>query len=157
MKRKPVKALLPAAFLLVLLTVFTGCEKKEAVSAATFKSVMEGQGYTVTDLTDQATGEGIEQILLAENNEKDINIRLTVADSDGRAKQLFKTDVDAYEAAEPQFKTTADVGNYNSYKASFNNEQVYVVEFRVDNTLMSGAGDLSKKDKVDEIFNGFNN
>lgn len=156
MKNRIRKGLLLAVLSFMFLTLFTGCGKKEAVTAEAFQSAMEGQGYTVTDLTAQANSNGISKILLAENSEKDINIRLTIAGSEGVAQQLFKGDVDAYEAAGPQMNTTTDVGNYNTYRASFNSEQVYVVEYRVDNTLMSGAGDLSKKDQVDAIYSGFN-
>lgn len=156
MKNKIRQWLLPAALAFVLLVTLTGCGKREAVTAEAFQSAMEKQGYTVTDLTAQANSSGISKILLAENSEKDINIRLTITESDSIAKQLYKADVDVYEAADPQIKTAADVGNYNNFKASFNGEQVYVVEYRVDNTLISGAGDLSKKEQVDAIYSGFN-
>lgn len=135
------------------LFLFSGCGKKEAISAEKFRTKMENKGFTVRDVTNQFQSEAsVKQGYAASNNKYQIEFYDLESNSSAVSMynhnlNKFKEEVDNSNATK---SNTKEMSNYARYAAIANGK--YKVLSRIDNTLIYINADSNYKDEIKEIL-----
>lgn len=135
----------------VLLT--TGCVKKEALSAETFKEKMESKNYVVVDATEKLSDYSyIDKAYLAIDNELDYQIIFYSTTDKAEAKTLFKKNQRKFddEVSGVSSSTSLSGLNYEKYTLTANGS--YKVIVQVDNTLLFLETSEENKDNAKTIL-----
>jgi hypothetical protein len=136
-----------------MLFTLTGCGSKTVTTTASFKSTMEGKGFTTMSGKDQFPGyEYLNDITVAlkENSYQieffdftDVDHAVSSYDTN---KAKFKKEVE--DSSSSSYVET-NIGNYSVYTTTVNGKYKYIC--RVDNTLLYIDVDEKYKDEVKDI------
>lgn len=141
------------ALLLAVLTLASACGKKYTpITAADFKTRMEGDGYTVVDAkATTPVGENAESILIAKNDSTGLQIEFYVLNSEDIAKAVYENTKDGYENDGTSGTTGfVSIGNHASYQKK--TSDAFRMIARVDNTMLLCSTEAANGDQVKDLF-----
>lgn len=151
--KKPLTAMRVIPFLLTIVFAvsLTACKPKEPITAEVFKEKLEGQGYTVTDISDEyPDSEHMVRVLSAEKDS--LRIDFAEIDKTDTATAVFngnKASVEAYKG-NGSVESSYSAGNHQKYALTTSDTQYTVV--RVEATIIYSYCDKSEKDVLDNLI-----
>jgi len=149
MKRKTIILL---ALLLIMTLTLSACslmKPKTVLTPEEFKTKMETAGLTVEDATDQFNEETLELLLIAYND--DYQIEFYVMDTDANAEQAFAGNVQNFEELSGVKSTTKTNGsNFNTFVMTLDDK--YAIVSRVGNTFVYIDEQTEDRDAIRELM-----
>lgn len=138
-------------FLIVVLFSLTGCMNKKALSVDEVKSIVEKNGFQVTDT--KYKYESFDYITdVLQLGDSNFYIQFIVTNDTEKAKQLFESNkqiIDSYRKG-TYTNSSTNGKNYETYKLVSNGYYMYVS--RVDNTLIYANEKEEYKEEVQKII-----
>lgn len=147
------KLVLLLAMILIMLLALTGCGVKKSMTAAEFKTAMENEGYTVSDITDQFKNYTyINQVYMAENKDGNIKIDFYDITSDNDASSVFNNNKALFNDSKEKnsAETSSNGKNYEFYTLSSN--QSYKTLSRINSTMISSDNSSEYKNDIETII-----
>ncbi len=144
-----IKKGLTVFFTFFILMTFTACGKREALSLEEFNTIMEAEGYTITDATGQIAPKQITAISLALKDSYQIEFYVfTDADT---AASVYAQNKSVFEENKPSghVELYKNIGNYGYY--SLTADGVYYLLSRVDNTMLYAVADAAYKSEINAM------
>lgn len=134
---KKAKRILMVVCSLLLVFVLTGCGNKTPLTAEQFKSKMEGNSYTVTDVS-SILKESTDAVSVFTATSKDSNIivEFLVFDKEDDATKFYNELKEQLEKEKGSSSSNTEVnlGNYNKYTQ--NSNDAYGIVERVEKTVI---------------------
>ena len=148
--KKKVKVLV---VLILVLLCSTSCKlNKTPKDLQTFSEIMEAEGFSLLDATDQFEEGSVESVTLAVNEK--YQIEFFVMQDEASAVRAFaqnKYEFELYEKATGRASyTSVTMGNHGSYKLTAAGD-FYVVS-RIENTFLYIVTEVENKDDVNNIL-----
>ena len=142
------KCLSEVLALFMALIMLTGCTAtKEVISAENFINKVEGESYTVVDISDQYTEEdSVIKVLIAEGT--DYNIEYYLLGTHDDAVALFEATVQDVSTGSGSY-VSQNGKNYSTFKGTY--DEVYYYISQIENTLIYIQADASNKNDVSQI------
>ena len=148
------KSILMFSFLCVGILFFvTGCFNKTSITAADFKSTMEGLNYQVLDGTEQfADYDYVKKAYLAIDYDKNYQIEFYQLSDEENAINFYKNNKSIFEDGKgSKYKETNNSGkNYEKYRLITKDK--YKVVSRIDNTVIFINVDDDLEKTVDDVL-----
>ena len=146
------KTIFFATMLLIMALALSACslvKPRTALTADDFKTKMESAGLTVEDATDQFEEGTVELVLIAYND--DYQIEFYVMETAAKAEQSFAGNKQNFEALSGN-KSTASLNgsNFNSFTMTLGGQ--YAVVSRVENTFIYVDEEVEHRDTIKEIL-----
>lgn len=127
-----------ALVVVILCSMFclTGCSEKTSITAEDFRVLMEANGHTVMDATEQFSDyDEITQVYIAVLGEGDHQIEFYELDTAESAQRLYAGNKVIFEESSASGShTSASAANYNSFRMTA--DGYYKVLSRIDNTMI---------------------
>ncbi|HAL74520.1 MAG TPA: hypothetical protein DCM45_05430 [Clostridiales bacterium] len=140
------------ALLLIMTFTLTACslmKPKTVLTPEDFQTKMEAAGLAVEDATDQFEEETLDLLLIAYND--DFQIEFYVMDTDAHAEQAFAGNVQNFEELSGVKSTTKTNGsNYNTFVMTLGEQ--YAIVSRVDNTFIYIDEQTEDRDAIKELM-----
>lgn len=139
------------SIILAFILLLTGCSKKSAITTSKFRSIVESNGYIVSDDYDSYSSYNyFNEAFLASKD--DCDIQFFVLDNANNAKDMFNTNKSKFESSKSGMSTevSTSLGNYDTYLVQTNGYYKYVS--RVDNTLLYVNVPMECKESVKTII-----
>ena len=149
------RTILPVSILLILVLalLFSSCslfKPKTMLTAEEFKTLMEGAGYTVEDVTAQYDEGSADTVLIAYN--EDYQIEFYALSTTDQAEEAFRVNKQTFEDT-PGVKSNTELNgsNFNYFAATTSDS--YLVVSRVENTFIYVEEAAEFKDDIKEALN----
>ena len=139
-------------FVLCVLSLFlvTGCSKREALSADTFKSTIEGDGFRVNDALGQFDQyDYVKTAYVAVDSTNSYSIEFYVLSDSSYGKSFFENNKKIFDESDG---TKVEVNLLNYEKFSVENSSSYKYLARIDNTVVYVDTDVKNKDSVSSVI-----
>lgn len=139
------------AVLLVIATIImTGCSSKEPLSPESFKTKMEGKGYTIIDKTSEINGlnQTIETCYIALNEMQTYQIEYYSFDGEPSAQTFYTQNKQILGGSGSH--TEINLGSSAKYTQTYNNK--YSVISRVNNTAIYLSVDKSYEEEIKTLL-----
>lgn len=146
-----------AAVLLLLLSLmtamFTGCKiKKEAITAADFKSLAAEKGLQCEDATAQFAGyDFVQEVTLALPSDESYQIEFYVFDDTENAKSFFANNQAIFEESKSNPSSNTSFSGPNNAKYGLTSDGKYRFVEYVDNTAVYVDTDKANKSTIEEF------
>lgn len=156
--KKPVIITIVVCIVIIMLTfcvaIFLGLnQKKEAISAYDFQSIMKSKGYIVQDVKEQVEDyDYVKQVYLAINDDYSYQIEFYEFSDDSDSKDFFDYNKSIFETSKgnSSAETSKALKNYSKYTLSTDGE--YKVLSRIDNTAVYIDVDKEYKDEINSVL-----
>lgn len=140
-------------FIVLVLTCIaclSGCTERKPVTEEEFQNIMGSAGFTITDATNQATGDSITAISLAIKDE--YQIEFYVFTENKFAASAFIQNKSIFEGYKSGVSAdvSKNIGNY-AYYSLVSDGECYILA-RVDNTLLYAVADATYKKEITDFI-----
>jgi len=137
-------------FSIILIMGMSCAGRKTAIDVQDFISIMEGEGFTVIDTTEQYDSSLIRQSFTAIDGT--ISVELIITPSNPDANQLYNQNKDRAELRKGgNASSQSSISFGNKAKFTLNSSGVYYVISKIDNTMLYIEVNSTNKKNVDEI------
>ena len=135
---------------------FSFNKEKDAISATTFHSSMQGKGYTVVDATSQFSSYPyVEQVYIAAPSDYSYQIEFYTLSDESYAISMYNNNKSNFEASKGNSSVGSNVSINNYAKFTLQSNGKYQVVSRIDNTLIYLNVDEAYKWEADKILADF--
>lgn len=150
------KSWLVGVVLCALILSLTGCshapKEKAGSTADTFVQTMEGQGYTVDDLTANLKDEGLTQALKAQKTSGEtLMVRFYTWETVDQAQAYYQAIQKGYGSENPTKVKETSGDNYHTYEAAFEQMDNVTILSQVEGSVLYIIGDTDAQDAVDAL------
>lgn len=151
MKRKIVIII----FISLLITLcLVACENysKKTITASEFRTIMESNGYTTTDITYQYKSDKHIKEVITASSKNDFDVSFYITDSLESAIDLFNTNKTYFEKQKSYISSEAstELANYSLFYLTTGGYYMYIC--RVDNTIFYARVLEAFKQPVNDII-----
>ena len=142
------------SFLLAFTLLLSSCSSKTPVTSEQFKTIMEENGYVVTDVSSSYDSALLSSMLIAVKDDYQVEFfEFTEEANASHSFGLNKGDAELLEDGN-HVKTSASSGSYESYTITGDGE--YYAIYRVGNTMVFAHVLEEDKDAINEAIKALN-
>lgn len=119
---------------IIIILMFTGCNKKVSITNSDFEKVFKDKGYTIYNVTTQfSKKESVKSVILAQIN-NEYQIEFYTLKNVKEAIKLFDNNMKTFDNDSISSKKIISKNNYSIYSST--NLNYYMYLSRIDNTLL---------------------
>ena len=139
---------------ILVLSVLTGCGKKEVLTAEKFEEVLTREGFSVADVTSALDDKTIKSVLTANNGIYQVEFYVT--ENDKRAKEIYQNNRNAFKENETKSSKQKEISKTDYEKYTFELENQYQVIIRNKNTMVYASLNPDSKKSLNKIIDKLN-
>ena len=137
--------------MVMFITLLSGCQPVEPITASEFREIVEDLGYTVTDITDQYTQHNhvLKSLVFQED---DLFVQFLEVDTRENAVGMFNTNRSFVETQQGNMNSSSSINTAQHALYRLRTSTTYYIVRRIDTTVVYAHSSSANANRLDEII-----